>query len=136
MFTPEGLLPVCATSHRADNGTLFAFDHGAIPFLAQHMFFINAEAGSLRGRHAHRRTNQFLVVTSGQVEVSAEDVVGRQQSVTLAVGDGVHIPPMVWATQIFQGETSLLVVLTDAPYDESDYIRDYDEFVRLRAVTK
>jgi UDP-2-acetamido-3-amino-2,3-dideoxy-glucuronate N-acetyltransferase len=129
---PEGAAPLSAASFVAENGSLFAFRKGSIPFLACHMFFISAPPGSLRGRHAHRKTNQFLVVAAGSVEVATEDLNGREQSFLLQVGDGFHIPPFVWATQTFQGPNALLVVLTDEPYDEADYIRDYDEFLALR----
>jgi len=96
------------------------------------MFFISAPSGSLRGRHAHRNTNQFLVVAGGSVEISTEDPKGRKQDFLLEVGDGLHIPPLIWGTQIFHGPNALLVVLTDAPYDEADYIRDYEAFLALQ----
>jgi len=133
---PDDFASASATAHRADNGTLFAFGADAIPFLARHMFFISATNDSLRGRHAHRQTNQFLVVVSGEVEVSLDDGSGQQQKVALDVGDGLHVPPMVWASQKFIGENALLVVLTDAPYEESDYIRGYSEFVSVRRGTQ
>ena len=47
---------------------------------------------------------------------------------------GVHIPPMIWASQFHYSADAVLLVLASEPYDSGDYIRDYDEFLREVAV--
>ena len=45
----------------------------------------------------------------------------------------LYIPPMIWATQYKYSSDGVLIVLASQPYDPSDYIRDYDEFLSLRS---
>jgi hypothetical protein len=45
----------------------------------------------------------------------------------------VHIPPMVWGTQYRFSHDAVLAVFASHPYDADDYIRDYAEFVDLKA---
>lgn len=116
-------------NHQSQNGILYAFHPNSLPFLPSHMFFVVAQCDALRGGHAHRQTSQFLVVTSGAVEVTTEDARGNTTCTVLSVGEAIKLAPMTWATQKFREAGSTLVVLSDAPYDETDYIRNYEIYL-------
>ena len=104
-----------------------------IPFPVQRAFLVRADAeGVKRGEHAHRRLHQFMICVTGEVEVTTDDGAQRRNCVLSSMAHGLHVPPGVWAEQCYRRKGTVLLVLCDAPYEESDYIRDYDEFLRLR----
>ncbi len=94
-------------------------------------------AGAARGGHAHRKLRQMILGVNGRVEVVLDD--GRQRK-TIAMDhprQGLYLPPMVWHDLTGFAPGTSYVVLASDPYDEADYLRDYDEFRReaLRAAT-
>ena len=101
-----------------------------VPFDIKRVFFINGFKAkqSVRGKHAHRNLDQALFCLSGNFILSLDD--GRkQQSIKLPAGpEGVWIGRTVWHTMDSFSIDCVILVLANAPYDESDYIRDYDEF--------
>lgn len=120
-----------APAFTESNGSLFVFDEDQLPFPAARIFFVRAPAGAVRGKHAHRVGQQFLVVVAGRVNVVMTDLSGNRSVTELRVGQGVHLPARVWATQEFVEPESVLLVLCDLPYDEADYIREEGEFRAL-----
>lgn len=102
-----------------------------IPFEIARVFFIyDVPTGADRGAHAHKNLHQFLVCLSGSFDVHIND--GRQDKrIRLnRPWRGLHVPPMIWAAEVDFDPGSVCMVLASAPYDESDYIRDYDEYLR------
>jgi len=103
-----------------------------LPFEIKRVFYLyDVPTGADRGAHAHRRLNQFIVCLSGSFDVSVDD--GKSSSLIHLnrPWKGVHIPPMIWASEINFDAGSVCLVMASDKYDESDYIRDYDEFLRL-----
>lgn len=85
----------------------------------------------VRGEHAHKTLQQFLVCLKGSCAVVADDGNSRSEVVLDRPNVGVYIPPRVWTTQYkFSGDAILLVLASDS-YDASEYIRDYDEFLAI-----
>lgn len=109
-------------------------DH--LPFVPQRYFLItDVPAGSLRGEHAHRTLEQFLVCVHDSCRLVIEDGSRREEIVLDSPSVGVHLPPMVWATIVHDSPQTTIMVLASAGYVESDYIRNYDEFLRLATPT-
>ena len=84
----------------------------------------------VRGEHALRASHQYLVCLAGECTVLVDDGSTRQEIHLSALGVGVHVPPMVWSVQYRFSAEAQVLVLASGPYDASEYIRDYDEFVR------
>lgn len=103
-----------------------------VPFGIKRMFALTAPAGAQRGRHAHRHCAQFMVCVHGAMDVVCTD--GRaDRTFTLDRRNlALLVPPTIWNTVNVHGEGSVLVVLCDRPYEEHDYIRDYQEFMIFR----
>lgn len=102
-----------------------------IPFEVQRVFFIyDVPTDQDRGAHAHKALHQAIVCLSGGFDVALDD--GRQQRhVRLnRPWQALHVPPMIWAAEVAFDPGSVCLVLASALYDESDYIRDYDQFLR------
>jgi UDP-2-acetamido-3-amino-2,3-dideoxy-glucuronate N-acetyltransferase len=114
-------------------GSLVAGDASSqVPFVPQRFFVVfGVPSRDVRGEHAHLSCEQFLVCTAGSVTVVVDDGRSRHEVVLDSPDVALYLPPLVWAVQYkYSGDASLLV-LASKPYDASDYIRDYDEFLRL-----
>jgi len=104
-----------------------------IPFEIRRVYFINNldSCSSVRGRHAHRKLQQVIFCINGSFTLSLDDGVNRQDIEMKRENEGVILGPMLWHTmRDFSGGCVLLVAASDY-FDESDYIRDYAEFMRL-----
>lgn len=106
---------------------------GALPFTAARAFMVYDPPGAItRGGHAHRRCEQFLVAVAGSVAVTVDDGRERQEHLLDSPAVGLHIPAGIWSEQRYPGPASRLLVLASEPYDEADYIRNRDEFLRFK----
>jgi dTDP-4-dehydrorhamnose 3,5-epimerase-like enzyme len=119
--------------HARANGEVVVAEASAqVPFQIRRMFALTAPAGAKRGHHAHRLCSQFMVCVNGAVDVVCED--GREQKTFMLERRDLAllVPPGLWNTVDFRQSGSVLVVLCDRPYEESDYIRNYAEFLSFR----
>ncbi|MEO8097514.1 MAG: WxcM-like domain-containing protein [Acidobacteriota bacterium] len=104
-----------------------------VPFEVKRYFLVfDVHSEHIRGEHAHRRLHQFLVCVAGRCNVVTDDGNNRREVVLDSPSKGVHIPPMVWATQYKFSRDAVLLVLASEYYDASEYIRDYYEYLSLR----
>ncbi len=105
-----------------------------IPFPIQRYFLVYGVPGeNVRGEHAHRTLHQFLICVHGSVHAVADDGRTREEFLLNDPTVGLHLPPMVWGVQYQYSPHAVLLVLASEVYDPADYIRDYDEFLRLTA---
>jgi acetyltransferase-like isoleucine patch superfamily enzyme/dTDP-4-dehydrorhamnose 3,5-epimerase-like enzyme len=103
-----------------------------IPFDVKRYFLVyNVPTLEIRGEHAHHRCQQFLIAVKGSVHVVADDGVRREQFLLNSPAQGLLLPPMTWGIQYRYTADAVLLVLASEHYDGADYIRDYDEFLRL-----
>jgi len=106
-----------------------------LPFLPQRYFVVvDVPSKEVRGEHAHRKCKQLLICLHGSVSVVVDDTKNRQEFVLDSPELGLYIPPMIWGIQYKYSSDAALLVLASERYDASDYIRDYDVFLRERAV--
>ncbi|KIC59570.1 WxcM-like domain-containing protein [Microbacterium hominis] len=112
-------------------GALLPIDiPGDLPFTPQRVFFVHGvPSKEVRGEHAHRRCEQFLVCLTGSVSCIVDDGTSRREFVLSDPSMGLHMPPMTWGTQYRYSADAVLCVFASQPYDDSDYIRDYEEFL-------
>lgn len=104
-----------------------------LPFTPERFFLVfNVPSREVRGEHAHRKLHQFLICTHGSCAVVVDDGERRQEVVLDSPSLGLHIPPMVWGIQYKYTPDAVLMVLASDKYDADDYIRNYDDFLKLR----
>ncbi|MDE6815168.1 MAG: FdtA/QdtA family cupin domain-containing protein [Lachnospiraceae bacterium] len=126
----------CPLLHFADlgdeRGRLVVIEGGiAIPFEIQRVFYIyESDASVVRGQHANRKSEFVLINVAGESKVritdgSDEAVVELNRPMT-----GVYIPRMIWKDMYDFSEDSVLLVLANTHYDETEYIRDYEEYLK------
>jgi len=122
--------------HTNDNGVLCAYETGkSVPFVINRVFTVSALKDEIRGNHAHKECSQLLVCVSGKINVICDDGLQITEYKLASMGEGLFIPHSIWAHNEYLEESSVLMVLCDRGYEESDYIRDYDKFktyVRLK----
>jgi acetyltransferase-like isoleucine patch superfamily enzyme len=103
-----------------------------VPFEIKRYFVVYAvPSQETRGEHAHKRCHQFLICVHGRCHVLVDDGSSRQEFVLDRPNLGIHVHPMVWAVQYKYTPDAVLLVLASDFYDPDDYIRDYNEFLRL-----
>lgn len=103
-----------------------------LPFHPKRFFMVfDVPTQETRGEHAHKRCHQFLICVKGSVRVLADDGKHRDEFVLDAPDLGLHLPPMTWGTQYQYSPDAVLLVFASEPYDNEEYVRDYDEFLRM-----
>ena len=102
-----------------------------LPFTPKRYFSIfDVPEGATRGGHAHRTLHQFIVCLRGSVTCALDDGTRRDEVVLDSPAVGLHIAPMVWGVQYRYSADATLLVLASDVYDEREYLRDYDQFLR------
>ena len=103
---------------------------GIIPFSVKNVFYLyDVPSGSKRGGHAHRKLQQLLIAVSGSFDVIINDGSTEETISLNRPNKGLLIPPMIWREMENFSNGSVCLVLASMKYDESDYFRDYKEYV-------
>ncbi len=119
--------------HGDERGHLVVVEgHKDIPFDIKRVFYIyGSDESVVRGRHANRRSEFVLINVAGLSKVRVCD--GRSNEAVFSINrphTGIYLPSMVWKEMYDFSPDSVLLVLASEPYDASEYIRDYDVFLR------
>lgn len=103
-----------------------------IPFEPKRYFIVyQVPLVEMRGEHAHRECHQFLVCVRGRISVAGDDGRERQEFILDRPDLGFYMPPLTWGGQFNYSPDAVLLVFASHFYDNADYIRNYDEFLRL-----
>ncbi|MBR5175314.1 MAG: WxcM-like domain-containing protein [Bacteroidales bacterium] len=104
-----------------------------IPFKIERVFWVyDVPGGETRGGHAYRKSEEFIVALSGSFDVIVDD--GKEKRVFPLNRSyyGLYVPKLMWRELVNFSTNSLALVLSSTPYDEADYIRDYEEFKQIK----
>ena len=101
-----------------------------VPFEIKRVYWTYFTPNNLiRGHHAHKKLEQLIFAVSGQIEFYLQDKNGQEFHFKLdAPNKGLYIPRGYWRT-IKLSHSAVLLCLASEIYDESDYIRDYNDFI-------
>ncbi len=104
-----------------------------IPFDIKRIFYIyGSDPDVVRGQHANRKTEFVLINVAGTSQVRVRDGKGNETLYSLnRPHTGIYLPNMVWKDMLNFSGDSVLLVLASEHYDAEEYIRDYDEFVKI-----
>jgi len=104
-------------------------------FEIERVYFLHhLSAGSVRGDHAHKRLKQVIVPVFGSFSLKVNDGISEKIFQLGSNREGLYIPEGIWRTLYdFSGDAMCLVFASD-PYKEEDYIRDFDSYLRFRAI--
>jgi hypothetical protein len=116
------------------SGKLTAIENYAgVPWEIKRVFIITAENFEIRGNHAHKDCNQAFVALSGQILLKSFDGSSETSFTLLPLEKSLCIPPHIWVN-LEMNPGSVLMVLTDKLFDESDYIRNKEDFLNFRKI--
>ena len=116
------------------SGNITAIENNIeIPFDAKRIFYLyDIPGGESRGAHAHKDCHQFLVAASGSFEVQLDDGKVKKTVMLNQPYRGLHIQPGIWASEVNFSSGAICLVIASHKYNESDYIRDYTEFLKFK----
>lgn len=101
-----------------------------IPFEIKRVYYIfNTRKGVTRGFHAHRTLNQIVVCIAGKCRIVLDDGSQRQEAWLNSPTRGLIISDLVWREIHDFSEDCVLLILASDYYDETDYIRNYNDFL-------
>ncbi|MEA2265957.1 MAG: hypothetical protein QOE27_1540 [Solirubrobacteraceae bacterium] len=102
-----------------------------IPFEIARIFYLDVvPAGATRAGHANRRSDQVLVALAGSFEVTVDDGDLRASTTLNRSSHGYFLPHMIWRELAHFSSGAICLALASEPFDENDYHRDYEEYVR------
>jgi hypothetical protein len=115
-------------------GNLTAVHGGVeVPFPIERVFYVyDVPGGEGRGAHAHKTLHQFIVSILGAFEVTVDDGVNRRTETLNRAYYGLYVPPGIWCELAGFSSGAVCLVLASDHYEESDYIRDHDQYVRYK----
>jgi hypothetical protein len=104
-----------------------------VPFEIARVYYIyDVVGGAVRGGHAHRQLEQFIVAAMGGFTVSLWDGVRRRDVELNRAYQGLYVPARIWTDLVNFSSGAVSVVLASHRFDEADYIRDRDAFAAYR----
>lgn len=106
-----------------------------VPFDIQRVYYLyDVPGGAERGGHAHRELQQLIIALSGSFDVLLDDGI-RQKTVHLnRPYVGLYVSRMIWRALDNFSSGSVCLVLASTTYDEADYYREYDDFLKAVGV--
>ena len=114
-----------------DRGNLsFIEEERHIPFKIQRTYWIyDVPGGEIRGSHAFKESEEFIVAISGSFDVVLHDGKAESKYSLNRSYYGVYVPKMTWRTLENFSTNSLALIVTSTVFDEDDYIRDFGQFI-------
>lgn len=122
-------------THGDDRGSLIALeDQKNVPFTVRRVYYLfGTKEGVRRGFHAHKKLTQLIIAVRGSCRFLLDDGKEKISVVLDNPGQGLIVESMMWREMYDFSEDCVLLVLADAHYDEADYIRSYEEFLKNAA---
>jgi len=118
--------------HGDPRGMLVALENGKeIPFEIKRVYYLfNTLPGVRRGFHAHKKLKQILICVNGSCKIHLDDGKEKKEIVLDSPSKGLYIESDLWREMYDFTDGAVLLVLASEIYDESDYIRNYDDFLK------
>lgn len=117
--------------HNLEGNLTYIYQNIHVPFSINRVFYsYDIPGGEDRGAHAHKKCHQFIVAASGAFEVVLDDGTNKRTVTLNRPFWGLHVPPGIWASEQGFSSGSICLVLASEGYDENDYIRNYDDFLK------
>ena len=120
--------------HGDERGQLVALEEMKdIPFKVKRVYYMyDTKAGVRRGFHAHKCLEQILICIHGSCKILMDNGDEKAEVLLDKPYEGLYISNAIWREMFDFSSDAVLMVLASEYYDESDYIRDYDEFLGYR----
>lgn len=102
-----------------------------IPFDIRRVYYLyDVPGGAERGGHGHKQLHQLIIAMSGSFDIHLDDGVEKKSVHMNRSYFGLYVCPMIWREIDNFSSGAVCLVLASNLYDEADYYRDYDEFMK------
>jgi len=125
--------------HHSDRmGNLSVVQNGeTVPFDVKRVYYLyDVPGGESRGAHAHRELSQLIIAVSGSFRVTLDDGIVKRSFILNRPYLGLYVKPGIWRDLDDFSSGAVCMVLASEVYQEADYIRDYDDFLKYRDIHK
>lgn len=123
------------SQHGDERGHLVIVEGGGgdIPFEIKRIFYIyGSDKDIIRGQHANKKSEFVLINVAGTSKVKIKDGKGNEAIFVLnRPHTGIYLPKMIWKDMYDFSEDSVLLCIASEHYDANEYIREYDDFVKM-----
>lgn len=118
-----------------DRGNLtFIEGNNHIPFKTKRIYMIyDVPGGEIRGSHAYKELDEVIIALSGSFDIEIEDGSKKIVYTLNRSYNAVYVPHGLWRTLKNFSTNALCLVLASTEYNENDYIRDYNNFIKLNS---
>jgi len=119
--------------HGDERGQLIALEEFKdIPFQIKRVYYMYDTAeGIIRGYHAHKSLEQILICIHGSCKILLDNGEEKKVIPLEKPYEGLYVANNMWREMYDFSSDAVLLVLASQPYDEADYIRNYDEFMEM-----
>ncbi len=108
-----------------------------VPFEIKRVYFIyNTNTDIKRGLHAHKDLKQLILCVKGNCRFILDDSNKREEIILNTPNQGLFIEGLLWREMFDFSPDCVLVILANKHFNENDYIRDYNEFLRIARETR
>jgi WxcM-like, C-terminal. len=109
----------------------FIEEENHVPFKIERVYWIyDVPGGEVRGGHAFKEQQELIVALSGSFDVVVDDGAQKQKFSLNRSYFGLYIPAGLWRQMENFSTNSVALVLSSTSFQEQDYIRDYDEYIK------
>jgi oxalate decarboxylase/phosphoglucose isomerase-like protein (cupin superfamily) len=122
--------------NHSEKGNITAVNNGfEVPFDIQRVYYLyDVPGGEARGGHAHRDLQQLIIAASGSFDLTVDDGKVKRTFQLNRPYQGIYVPTGLWRELNNFSSGSICLVLASILYSETDYIRDYQEFLDFRKI--
>ena len=116
-----------------DRGSLVALEaNKSVPFDIKRLYYIfGTREGVVRGLHAHKALKQVMVCITGFCQITLDNGNITESVLLESPTQGIYVEGLIWREMSNFSSDCVLLVIASEHYDESDYVRKYDEFMDL-----
>lgn len=121
--------------HHSDRkGNLTVVENSrTVPFEVKRAYYLyDVPGGESRGAHAHKALYQLIVAASGSFRVTLDDGRVKRTFLLNRPYQGLMVVPGIWGTIDDFSSGAVCLVLASELYDEDDYMREYEDFIRFK----
>lgn len=122
--------------HHAPQGNISVVEGGrTVPFSVRRVYYLyDVPGGESRGGHAHKTLSQLMVAVNGSFRVTLDDGNVKRTFILDRPYQALYIKPGIWRQLDNFSSGAVCMVMASDLYDEDDYIRDYDEFLKYEKI--
>ena len=113
-----------------ETASLSSLEFSSLPFAPKRVYWIqDFTPQAVRGNHSHKELTQIFIMLSGQLTLEIFKGTKSNKYEISRLSPPLIVPPGTWRIMSNASADALLFVIADRPYEEKDYIRDWNEYL-------